>query len=217
MGPLEGPLETTGWAHNGHGEFGPSGQPQGKDAFEEATFTHSQELHAADVWRMRFEAGQHAVIGLAGVGHSVEEHEETFPITAVMDLITGTTCINSGLSLDGQQHLHHGQLRPYIPKAPFDLALRCEEVSNVPQIQFNDDGVWRDFAPDRAALKAGLWFPYLDLYDDARLSNHHVHRPRSTKSAGMKRKCPNPAPESGGRHHSRTRLKSLPMRPTNPT
>jgi hypothetical protein len=36
------------------------------------------------------------------------------------------------------------------PKAPFDLALRCEAVSNVPQIEFEQDDVWHDFAPKAA-------------------------------------------------------------------
>ena len=39
------------------------------------------------------------------------------------------------------------------------------------------DVVRHNFAPDRAALKAGPWFPYLELYGGARLSEHRVHRP----------------------------------------
>ena len=61
---------------------------------------------------------------------------------------------------------------------------------NLPQIQFNDDSVWHDFAPDRAAVKAGPWFPFLQLYGDVRLSDHCVHRPRPTKSAGKTSKAP---------------------------
>jgi hypothetical protein len=72
-----------------------------------------------------------------------------------VDLVDGTTFIRPDISLDGQQHSHLGHLRHHIPEAPFDLAVRCEAVSNVPQIQFNDDGVWHDFALDRAALDAG--------------------------------------------------------------
>jgi hypothetical protein len=61
----------------------------------------------------------------------------------------------------------------------------------VPQIQFNDDDVWHDFAPDRAALKAGPWFPHLRLDGAAvRLSDHSVHRPRAVKSAGKIHKAP---------------------------
>ena len=64
---------------------------------------------------------------------------------------------------------------------------------NVPQIhsQFNDDDVWHDFAPDRAALKAGPWFPCLALGSAAiRLIDHSVHRPRAVKSAGKISKAP---------------------------
>ena len=69
--------------------------------------------------------------------------------------------------------------------------MRCEAVSNVPQIQFTDDGVWHDFAPGRAALKAGPWFPMLWLDGTAaRLSDHSVHRPRAVKSAGKIHKAP---------------------------
>ena len=67
----------------------------------------------------------------------------------------------------------------------------AQAVSNVPQIQFNDDDVWHDFAPDRAALKAGPWFPFLQLYNAAdRLSDHSVHRPRAVKSAGKIHQAP---------------------------
>ena len=82
-------------------------------------------------------------------------------------------------------------LGPHILAAPFDLAVRCYAVSNVPQSQFNDDSVWHDFAPDRAALKAGPWFPMLWLYSaNERLSDHFVHRPKPTKSAGKTIKAP---------------------------
>ena len=43
----------------------------------------------------------------------------------------GTTRINPGISLDGQEHDHHGHLAPHIPKGPFGLALCCEAVSNL--------------------------------------------------------------------------------------
>jgi hypothetical protein len=106
-------------------------------------------------------------------------------------LCDGSTIICTEISEDGQHHYHQGHLRPHIPEAPFDLAVRCEAVSNVPQIQFNDDDVWHDFAPGRAALKAGPWFPYLQLWNAAvRLSDHSVHRPRAVKSAGKISKAP---------------------------
>ena len=108
-----------------------------------------------------------------------------------MSLRSGTTHINPGISEDGQYHCHPDHLRPHIPKAPFDVAVRCEAVSNVPQIQFNDDDVWHDFAPGRAALKAGPWLPMLGLFSAAaRLCDHSVHRPRAVKSAGKISKAP---------------------------
>ena len=70
------------------------------------------------------------------------------------------------------------------------MALRITKDGNVPQIQFNDDAVWHDFTPDRAAMKAGPWFPYLELYVGDRLSDHCVHRPKPTKSAGKTSKAP---------------------------
>ena len=80
------------------------------------------------------------------------------------------------------------------------MAVRISKDGNLPQIQFNDDSVWHDFAPEGgAALKAGPWFPYLWLSRDDLLSDHHVDRPRATKSAGMKRKpASNPAPAPAG-------------------
>ena len=93
--------------------------------------------------------------------------------------------------------VHDRHLEDHIPETlPYDVALRITKDGNLPQIQFNDDSVWHDFAPEgRTALKAGPWFPYLDLDGDDLLSDHRVDRPRATKSAGMKRKpASNPAP-----------------------
>ena len=45
--------------------------------------------------------------------------------------------------MDGLQR--SGVVKPYMPKTvPFDLALRCDRDGNVPQVQFNEDGVWHD-------------------------------------------------------------------------
>ena len=140
---------------------------------------------------MRVEAGAEAFVGFATEQYNVEKHNETHKSTAGVFLLNGLTVINSGISQDGQAHRHPDHLRPHIPEAPFDLAVRCDAVSNVPQIQFNDDDVWHDFAPGRAALKAGPWFPLL-LLDSAavRLTDHSVHRPRAVKSAGKISKAP---------------------------
>ena len=90
----------------------------------------------------------------------------------------------SGISLDGKQHSCPDHLGPLLPKTkPYDLALRCDTDGNVPQIQFNKDGVWHDFAPavqgwlggsTRVALKAGQWFSYLRLSENDRLADHRV-------------------------------------------
>jgi hypothetical protein len=55
--------------------------------------------------------------------------------------------------------------------------------SNVPQVHFNEDGVWHDFAPDqgegRTALNEGPWFPFLKLGEDDLLGTERtVPRPR---------------------------------------
>ena len=110
------------------------------------------------------QVGEDACVGFASEQYNAEKPGETYKSTAWVRLDSGTTCIGTGISHDGQDHSNYGHLGPHIPKAPFDLAVRCEAVSNVPQIQFNDDDVWHDFAPDGAALKAGPWFPYVQLY-----------------------------------------------------
>jgi hypothetical protein len=182
-------LEPEGWSHNGRGEI-IEGRPQGKGGGP-AHFKHCRSLQAKDVWRMRVEVGGRAYVGFATEKYNAEKHWETYKSTAYVVLSSGTMVIYPDISEDGQEHFHPSHLGPHIPKAPFDLAVRCEAVSNVPQIQFNDDDVWHDFAPDRAALKAGLWFPMLVLGSAAaRLSDHSVHRPRAVKSAGKIHKAP---------------------------
>ena len=52
-------------------------------------------------------------------------------------------------------------------------------------------GQWHDFALEGGTgLKAGPWFPYLMLNEEDRLSDHCVHRPKPTKSAGKTSKAP---------------------------
>ena len=182
-------LEPEGWSHNEGGEI-IEGRPQGKGNGY-GFFKHTRSLQAKDVWRMRVEVGGLAFVGFATGHFNAEKHGETCKSTAGVDLDDGTTRIYPDISEDGQEHYHYGHLRPHIPEAPFDLAVRCEAVSNVPQIQINDDDVWHDFAPGRAALKAGPWFPFLQLADaTVRLSDHSVHRPRAVKSAGKINKAP---------------------------
>ena len=70
----------------------------------------------------------------------------------------------------------------------------------MPQIRFNEDGEWHDFATEVGnGLKVGLWFPFLHLWPDDRLSDHRVNRPRPVKGAGMKKSLATPSavPASG--------------------
>jgi hypothetical protein len=98
------------------------------------------------------------------------------------------------------------EVQPCTPRPPSANDLEQQAIYNgagdgphVPQIQFNDDDVWHDFAPDRAALKAGPWFPYLALGSaDVRLIDHSVHRPRAVKSAGKISKAPAAAAAADG-------------------
>ena len=182
-------LEPEGWSHNGNGEIA-EGRPQGKGGGP-AFFKHCRVLQAKDVLRMRVEVGGWAYVGFATEQYNAEKDWATGKTTACVWLDDGSTVVDPDISQDGQYHGHPVHLRPHIPEAPFNLAVRCEAVSNVPQIQFNDNGVWHDFAPGRAALKAGPWFPILWLYGaDVRLSDHSVHRPRAVKSAGKIHKAP---------------------------
>ena len=173
------PLDPVGWAHNGDGEIA-KGNPTSNGGV--AYFKHSQELVTGDVWRMRVKVGGAMVIGFATKQYNVEKDQYTWYDTAIVGLGNGVASVNSGISLDGNRHYHPNHLGPHIPEAPFDLAMRCED--NVPQIQFNDDSVWRDFAPDGAALSAGPWFPHLVMEVGELLTDHRIDRPRPTKSAG---------------------------------
>jgi hypothetical protein len=196
------PLEHAGWSSNEDGEV-VNGLPRSKGGADWACFKHAQELKANDVWRMRVEVGGDACFGIAGAGLDVERFSDLGGVQrvsgwksiAMVYLAHGHTFIRPDISLDGQDHSHFDYqccgLGLHIPQAPFDLAVRCEAVSNVPQIQFNDDGVWHDFAPNRVALNAGPWFPYLQLGDtDVRLIDHRVDRPKPTKSAGKTTRTP---------------------------
>jgi hypothetical protein len=91
-------------------------------------------------------------------------------------LYNGETYILADISQDGKQHRHEDRLKDHVPKTkPYDVALRCDKDGNVPQIQFNDDSVWHDFAPEgRTGLKAGPWFPFLALSEGDCVSDLRV-------------------------------------------
>ena len=174
------PLRESQWAHSGQGKL-INGQTQCNGGGY-ALFKQSQALGFGSEWRMRVDGGTPAV-GFAGRAFDVVKLE-TCKSTARLVLHTGSTLIYSDASLDGEEHCHDNHLHPLIPKAPYDLALRCDPDGNVPQVQFNEDGLWHDFAPNRVALKAGPWFPYLRLerghpvdegFGSDRISYHRVH------------------------------------------
>ena len=150
---------------------------------------------------MKVVAGRGARVGIAAEGYDVERDWETYKSTAKVCLSSGSTVILSDISKDGEDHCHYGLLKDYIPKTlPYDLALRINKDGNMPQLRFNEDGEWHDFAPEGGTgLKAGPWFPHLQLSPGDRLSDHRVNRPRPVKGAGMKKSlAPSAAPASDG-------------------
>jgi hypothetical protein len=210
-----GGLDPAGWKCNEKGEI-KNGQPQCKDDADAdgAAFKHSQSLGEGDVWRMKVVAGGGALVGIAAEGFDVERDMAAYESTAYVWLHKGTTVIHPDVGQDGWAHdeegnqlagwannVHYNLLKDYIPKTlPYDLALRINKDGNMPQLRFNEDGQWHNFAPEGGAgLKAGPWFPYLLLYPDDRLSDHRVNRPRPVKGAGMKKSlAPSAAPASDG-------------------
>ena len=80
-----------------------------------------------------------------------------------MDVVGQANRCNCYLTADLRRGV---RLTSFGPKAmPFDVALRCGKDNNVPQIQFNEDGVWHNWTLDGPALKEGPWLPYL-RFDD---------------------------------------------------
>ena len=194
--PADNGLEPTGWKFSADGEL-KDDQPRAK-SLNPAYFKHDGPLAGGDVWRVRVEVARDAMVGFSGAQFDAERHVETRGATAWVHLDSGTTSIFYGLSRDTLHHYNLSHLAPLIPKPPYNLAMRCEAVTNVPQVQFNDDALWHDFVPRRSALKGEEWFPYLVLYSaDDRLSDHRVHRPRATKSAGHISKAPAGAAADG--------------------
>ena len=158
-----GALPPAGWACSEGGEI-KNGELQCKEDENYALFKHSQSLEAEDVLRMKVvAAGGGAKVGIAAEGYNVERHRETYESTAVVVLSSGTTDIRSDISEDGELHLHYELLKDLIPKTlPYDLALRISKDGNMPQLRFNEDREWHDFASEGGTgLKAGPWFPYL--------------------------------------------------------
>ena len=71
----------------------------------------------------------------------------------------------------------------------------------MPQLRFNEDGEWHDFATEvGTGLKAGPWFPYLLLSPDDRLSDHRVDRPESVQSLKQEEQEEEPLPRDPPRY-----------------
>ena len=156
-----GALPPAGWASSTLGGI-ENGEPQCKEdeeakrnAEEYASFKHSQSLEPEDVWMMKV-CTKVFGIGVVAEGFDVERHVETEMSTARLDLSNapndmgehGSTVIFRDISEDGEQH--SGRiLKDHIPKTlPYDLALRINKDGNMPQVRFNEDGQWHDFAPE---------------------------------------------------------------------
>jgi hypothetical protein len=124
------------------------------------------------------------MVGFATEKYDVELYRETEDNTAWYYLGGGTTAIETSASSDGEYH-HYSKHFPPLPSGAVSLQII---EGNIPQIQFNDDGVWHDFAPDGAVLKAGSWFPYLYLDGTVSLGDHSITQARKkpTKSAQKK-------------------------------
>ena len=175
MAALPGALPPAGWACSKNGASA-NGELQSKDGY--AFFKHSQSLEAEDVLRMKVRGGI-AIVGIAAEGYDVERSWETKKGTAWVYLLDGTSFILSGISEDDCERGHPSLLKDHIPETlPYDVALRVTKDYNIPQIRFNKDGKWHDFAPEfsNAGLKAGPWFPYVLLGEGDRLGDICVDR-----------------------------------------
>ena len=180
------PLAPGDWSHSEGGEIVNGVLGMIPTSSHHAYFKHARELQGGDLWRMRVGGGgRSACVGFAAEGYDIERDGETYKSIAVVSLFDGSTIVRSDISRDGQQHYHDDHLKDNIPNIPNDVALRINKDGNVPQIQFNDDDVWHNFVPGGVALKAGPWFPFIQLYDDdTTVGAHSVGRPKPTKSAG---------------------------------
>jgi hypothetical protein len=99
----------------------------------------------------------------------------------VLYLADGATETRAGISLESDAQSNDDHLADRIPETtPYDLALRCDPDGNMPQVQFNEDGVWHDFAPrdeykrNALPLYSSEWFPYLELDKGDRVSDFRV-------------------------------------------
>merc|ERR1711871_1134880 len=150
-----------------------------------AFFKHSRALAPGDVFKLRVEGGDGALVGLATEQYVPESHALGTPgsnnTCFYLGLDDGSSTMGMHMSMDGKSHDLEGTVLNHVPVAyPYDVALRCNKITNSPQVQFNDDDVWHNLGPE---MKAGPWFPCVALDDGDHVSDIHATRPRPTKSA----------------------------------
>ena len=134
MGAETTPLAPTGWTCNRNGQV-VDAQPRGTAAG--ACFKHSHALRPGEVVRLRVEEEHYAFVGFAGEEYDVKRDAATEASTAWVNLVDGSSCIGSDISHNGKEHDHEEHHGEHVsPRTPYDLALRVEAVSSVPQIQF---------------------------------------------------------------------------------
>jgi hypothetical protein len=166
-------LDASGWSHNNKGKVA-GGRPQWISD-SAAHFKHAQPLASGDVWRCRVEFMAGVLLGFAGQAYDPERHGETYKSIVKVDLDGGNTFIGEGASLDGQEHSHFAHMAQHVPKTtPYDVALRINKGSKVPEVQFNEDGAWHVFAfTGRTALKDAVpMYPYISIEDGDSVIQH---------------------------------------------
>ena len=175
-----------------HFEDGDAGWHNSPTNGRQHFFKHKKAIVAGDVWSMRVTGG--AWLGFATEEYDVRDrtgatfHYSTF---ASMGEYPGSTIIGRGISEDGNNHSYGERLLPYIPnRHPYDISLRITKDGNIPQIQFNNDDVWHDFAAEgEVGLNAGPWYPFMRKGHDIVIINHDIRRPKPIKSANQKERA----------------------------
>jgi len=179
------PLTADRWTRCVYGRFeygcpAPSNERQ-------ASFKHVTPIPSGAEWKMRVENGVGAWVGFATHKYNVANRATTYESTVRVDLTSGLVYIFSDITESGKNYQYSrplvNHLRKHMPYASYNLSLRCEKGTNIPQIQFNNNNMWHNFAPGECALKAEPLFPYLMLRGTACLSEHQIAVPKPTKSA----------------------------------
>ena len=89
---------------------------------------------------------------------------------SLIRIALGSVTGDSAEQWHGLRLLWHQLGRGGVHRAPqtqaYDVARPSHQPGrqHLPQIQFNEDGEWRDFAPNGIGLKAGPWVSFLEQY-----------------------------------------------------